>query len=191
MTNWQHPSFFAYVSLAPAHPVRNSLTDTFFQFPCNATFAGILGDVYASALTNPGFNWNCSPAATELENVVMDWAADLFGLAPIFKLTSGKGGGGGVIQATACDSVLVAAISARSQLLAVNPTISLDDMVIYVSSQTHSLGVKAARILGMRVKVLQVTEEDEYALRGETVRAAYEEDRAAGRWPFFISESNC
>lgn len=37
--------------------------------------------------------WNCSPACTELEMVVMDWAAKLFGLDPVFHGNSGIGGG--------------------------------------------------------------------------------------------------
>lgn len=39
-----------------------------------------------------------NPAGTELEAIVMDWAADLFGLSPAFKNSSGVGGG--VIQVT-------------------------------------------------------------------------------------------
>lgn len=94
LTIWQHPSFFAY-------------------FATSSTFEGILGDLYASALPNPGFNvrnvsafictsvnpsiqWDCSPACTELEAVVMDWSAKLFGLDEIF--LNEKGVGGGVLQ---------------------------------------------------------------------------------------------
>jgi hypothetical protein len=37
LTLWQHPSFFAY-------------------FPTASTFEGILGDLYANSVPNPGFN---------------------------------------------------------------------------------------------------------------------------------------
>ena len=37
LTIWQHPSFFAY-------------------YPTAATFEGTLGDLYAAAIPNPGFN---------------------------------------------------------------------------------------------------------------------------------------
>ena len=37
LTLWQHPSFFGY-------------------FPAACTFEGILGDLYSSSVTNPGFN---------------------------------------------------------------------------------------------------------------------------------------
>lgn len=76
ITSWQHPSFFAY-------------------FPSNASFEAILADMYSGAVTNPGFNWICSPAATELEMHMMDWSVRLLGLDECF-LTS-KGVGGGII----------------------------------------------------------------------------------------------
>ena len=40
--------------------------------------------------------WSCSPACTELEAIVMDWAAQMLGLSPEFHNSSGVGGG--VIQ---------------------------------------------------------------------------------------------
>jgi len=38
----------------------------------------------------------CSPACTELENITMDWAAELYGLSPDFLNSAHVGGG--VIQ---------------------------------------------------------------------------------------------
>lgn len=89
ITHWQHPSFFAY-------------------FPSIASFESLLGDIYAGAVSNPGFNvseglirrrilmnfkWACSPASTELEAIVMDWSAKLLGLDNKFHTASGVGGG--------------------------------------------------------------------------------------------------
>lgn len=37
ITHWQHPSFFAY-------------------YPTGSTFEGIIADLYASSVSNPGFN---------------------------------------------------------------------------------------------------------------------------------------
>ena len=37
--------------------------------------------------------WICSPACTELEQVVLDWCAKLFGLSEDFYISSKKGGG--------------------------------------------------------------------------------------------------
>ncbi|KAJ7039190.1 pyridoxal phosphate-dependent transferase [Mycena alexandri] len=169
LTHWQHPSFFAY-------------------FPTAASFEGILGDLYATAAPHPGFNWSCSPASTELEAIVMDWAAKLLGLAPAFHNACGTGGG--ALQTTASDSALVAAVAARERFVSTHSESDaqtpLNSLVIYVTTQTHSLGLKAARVLGLQVRALEVTTEDRYALRGETLRAALEEDLAVGRKPFIL-----
>jgi aromatic-L-amino-acid decarboxylase len=61
-------------------------------------------------------------------------------------------------------------------------------LVMYVSTQTHSLGTKAGKILGITCRALPVTAEDGYALRGETLRKAVQEDVKAGLTPFFVSE---
>ncbi|KAJ7782853.1 pyridoxal phosphate-dependent transferase [Mycena metata] len=153
LTHWQHPSFFAY-------------------YPTAASFEGILGDLYATAAPHPGFNWSCSPASTELEAIVMDWAAKLLGLAPAFHNAAGTGGG--ALQTTASDSALVAAVAARERFVSVHSA-PLNSLVIYVTTETHSLGLKAA-----------LTAADRYALRGETLRTALEEDLALGRKPFIL-----
>ncbi|EJU05861.1 hypothetical protein DACRYDRAFT_75274 [Dacryopinax primogenitus] len=165
ITSWQHPSFFAY-------------------FPSNATFEGMLADLYASSVTNPGFNWACSPACTELESVVMDWAAKMLGLDEAFLVQSGVGGG--VIQTSASDSALVAIVAARSAFLHAHPNVSPSDLLIYGTSQTHSLGAKAALILGLNFKALEVYPTYQYGLRGSTLQKAILEDRQKGKHPFVL-----
>ena len=61
ITHWNHPSFFAY-------------------FPSNTSYASILADLVASGLGVQGMSWQTSPAATELEEVVMDWLRQMIGL---------------------------------------------------------------------------------------------------------------
>jgi aromatic-L-amino-acid/L-tryptophan decarboxylase len=131
--------------------------------------------------------WACSPACTELEAIVMDWSAKLFGLSEEFLNTSGVGGG--VLQTTASDSALVAVVAARSLFARRNPSASAESFVIYTTTQTHSLGKKAALILGVQCRALDVTPEDKFALRGDTLRKALAEDKAAGRHPFILSAS--
>lgn len=53
----------------------------------------MIGELLASAVSNPGFSWICSPACTELEQVVLDWCAKMFGLGDGFLSSSGTGGG--------------------------------------------------------------------------------------------------
>ncbi|CAE6446326.1 unnamed protein product [Rhizoctonia solani] len=165
MTHWQHPSFFAY-------------------FPVANTFESVLADMLAGSVTNPGFNWACSPACTELEMLVMDWAAKLFGLDPTFYIESKSGGG--VLLTTASDSALTAVVAARSRYTKAHPNVPLDRLVIYGTSQTHSLGAKAALILGLHFRAIEVHAKDNYALRGESLVKALEEDREDGKHPFVV-----
>lgn len=76
LTHWQSPNFFAY-------------------FPCISSSAGILGEMLSVGLNVVGFSWITSPAATELENIVMDWLGKLINLPNTYLFS---GGGGGVIQ---------------------------------------------------------------------------------------------
>ncbi|KAG1794187.1 pyridoxal phosphate-dependent transferase [Suillus plorans] len=165
LTHWQHPSFFAY-------------------FPTACTFEGILAELYACSTSNPGFNWSASPACTELEAVVMDWTAQLLGLDESFYNTTEVGGG--VIQTSASDSALIATIAARSRYIREHPHVAMEKLVLYTTTQTHSLGKKAGLVLGLKVRALEVTAADDFALRGETLEAALKEDVDAGLHPFIL-----
>jgi len=63
----------------------------------------------------------------------------------------------------------------------------MEKLVLYTTTQTHSLGKKAGVILGLKVRTLQVTAEDNFALRGETLEVALKEDAQAGLHPFILS----
>jgi len=165
MSPWQHPSFFAY-------------------FPTAGTFESMLGDLYSSSIPTPGFNWACSPASTELEAIVMDWSAKLFGLDSKFFNSSEIGGG--VIQTSASDSALVAVVAARAKYLRDHPDAKQDDLILYTTTQTHSLGLKAGLVLGITCRALEVQSEDKFALRGSTLKNALEEDQKRGKHPFII-----
>ncbi|GAV84171.1 Pyridoxal_deC domain-containing protein, partial [Cephalotus follicularis] len=95
VTHWQSPNFFAY-------------------YPSNSSVAGFLGEMLSAGLSIVGFSWITSPAATELEMIVLDWLAKLLKLPDEF-LSSGQGGG--VIQGTASEAVLVVLLAARDNVL--------------------------------------------------------------------------
>ncbi|KAG6884999.1 hypothetical protein C0993_006650 [Termitomyces sp. T159_Od127] len=114
----------------------------------------------------------------------MDWACQLLGLSPEFLNSSEVGGG--AIQNTASDSALIAIVAARSLYLRHHADVPLTNLVIYTTSQTHSLGVKAGLVLGLSVRVLAVKAEDNFSLRGETLRLALEEDERQGLKPFVL-----
>src|SRR5262249_44357752 len=87
ITHWNHPAFFAY-------------------FPSNTSYASVLGDLACAGLGVQGMSWQTSPAATEIEEVVLDWLRQLLGLSAAWT---------GVIQDTASTATLRALIFAREQ----------------------------------------------------------------------------
>jgi len=94
-------------------------------------------------------------------------------------------------KTTASDAVLTAVVAARSLYQRNHPDIDMEDLVIYTTTQTHSLGAKAGLILGIKVKALEVRFEDQLSLRGATLRKALEEDIGSGIHPFIMSKSFC
>ena len=62
--------------------------------------------------------------------------------------------------------------------------------MIYTSTQTHSLGVKAGLVLGLQVRAIDVKLEDEFSLRGDALKAALKEDAILGKRPFILSKSH-
>lgn len=60
--------------------------------------------------------------------------------------------------------------------------------MIYTTTQTHSLGTKAALVLGLTARALEVSADDAMGLRGATLQKALKEDAEAGLHPFVLSE---
>lgn len=81
----------------------------------------------------------------------------------------------------------MATVAARSRYVRQHPDVPSEKLVLYTTTQTHSLGKKAGLILGLNVRALEVTAEDNYALRGGTLKRALEEDSRAGLYPFILS----
>ena len=164
VTHWQHPSFFAY-------------------FPANASGPAVLGDLLSAGLGVQGMLWATSPAATELETVVLDWLAELLDLPAAFR----GPGGHGVIQDTASSAVLCALLAAlhRDSAGEVRRDGVRDRYAVYVSPETHSSVEKAARIAGLGETALRVLETDPDALSvtADSLRRAVEADRAGGVRP--------
>ena len=67
------------------------------------------------------------------------------------------------------------------------PDIPTEKLLIYTTTQTHSLGKKTGAVLGLKVRVLDVTSQDKFALRGCTLAQELETDKAAGLHPFILS----
>lgn len=173
MTHWQHPDFYAF-------------------FPAQLSPAALLGDTIASAMNQPGFNWVASPAATELEVIVMDWLSRAFGLPEA--MTWGSTGGG-VLQPSATEAAVVAVLAAKGKSLerftnTEEKQQASTKLVCYISDQAHFCVEKACRIHYIphvrRIKTTG-TPGGNYPMTGAAVREAVEADVAAGLIPCFLS----
>ncbi|THU56229.1 hypothetical protein C4D60_Mb11t15090 [Musa balbisiana] len=170
ITHWQSPDYFAY-------------------FPSNSSTAGFLGEMLSAGFNIVGFSWVTSPAATELEVIVLDWLAKMLKLPNQFLSTGPSGKGGGVIQGTASEAILVVLLAARDKILRKVGKKSLEKLVVYASDQTHSALQKACQIAGIFPENLRVLKTDltsNYALSLEVVSEAISSDLSAGLIPFFI-----
>ncbi|KAG2538052.1 tyrosine decarboxylase 1-like [Panicum virgatum] len=167
LTHWQSPSFFAY-------------------FPMNASTAGFAGEMLSAGLNVVPFVWAASPAAAELECVVVDWMGKLLGL-PQSLLFSG--GGGGVLQGSTCEAVVCTLAAARDRALARLGHENIMRLVVYASDQTHVTFQKGARLVGIppsNFRVIQTSAASGYGLTADAVRAAVDRDVARGLVPLYL-----
>lgn len=154
MTHWGHPGFFAY-------------------FPTGNAPESLLAEMLATTLGAQCMSWQTSPAATELEQVVMDWLRQMVGLPASFT---------GVIQDTASTATLVALISARDRA---GPP--LDRLTVYTSAEAHSSVAKGVRLAGYREAHLRLVPVDSrFAMRPEALAERLAADQAAGLRPAAI-----
>jgi aromatic-L-amino-acid decarboxylase len=136
ITHWNHPRFFAYFAISGSEP-------------------GILAELLAATLNVNAMLWRTSPAATELEELVLDWVAQLMGLPD---------GLHGHIEDTASTSTLAALAAARE----LRP-----GGVVLCSDQAHSSVEKAARILGLEARKVAV--DDEFRMRPDVLAEVLED----------------
>jgi aromatic-L-amino-acid/L-tryptophan decarboxylase len=161
MTHWNHPGWFAY-------------------FPCNNSPPSILGEMLTSTIGAQGMSWATSPAATELEQLVMDWLRQMIGL---------PAGWVGVIQDTASTATLVALLTARERATDGRAgTAGLEaagaPLAVYASREAHSSIDKAVKLAGYGLDRLRhIDTDDVFALRPDVLARALEADRAAGIRP--------
>ena len=85
--------------------------------------------------------------------------------------------------------MLAVVVAARTLYLKDHPDTNLEDLVIYTTTQTHSVGSKAALVLGLQLRSIEVKAEDEFSLREDALRNALENDAKLGRKPFILSEA--
>ena len=162
ITHWQHPSFFAY-------------------FPANTSEPSILAEFLTAALGAQCMVWQASPAAAELEEVVMEWLCQMLQLPETFT---------GVIQDTASTSTLCALLCARERTT--NHIINNQGfgegrghrLVVYASEEAHSSVEKGVKIAGFgRDHLRLIPTGEDYAMVPEELERTIEKDKREGRVP--------
>lgn len=163
ITHWNHPAFFAYFSISSSVP-------------------GILAELLIAALDVNAMLWKTSPAATELEELAMDWLRQMLGLEP---------GWFGIINDTASISSMLALAAAREA----RPELAIrergmagrDDLPrlrVYTSVHAHSSIDKGALTLGIGLEnVVHIPTDEEFRMRPALLAEAIARDRAAGFLP--------
>ena len=161
ITHWQHPNWHAY-------------------FPANNSPESILGEILTAGMGAQGMSWLTSPAATELEDLVMEWLRQMLGL---------PAGLQGVIQDSASGATLAALLSARERAtdFEANESGLRRPLIAYASPETHSSIEKGIKIAGYGRRNLRLIETDEaFAMIPAKLEAAIAADRAAGLQPAIV-----
>ena len=167
ISHWNHPGWFAY-------------------FPSNCDLSSVLADLVAAGLGSQGMNWQTSPAATEVEDVVMDWLRQMVALPDTFI---------GVIQDTASTATFGALLCARERASSFSQNrgglqAERRPLTVYASDQAHSSIQKGALLAGFGAEHLRLLEtDDEHALRIDALETAVEKDLAAGCRPCAVVAS--
>jgi len=146
-------------------------------FGWTATAPGLLGEVITAPLNVNAMTWRTSPAATELETVVIDWLRQWLGLPDQFD---------GVVYDTASVGIMHALAVAREEAA---PSTRKHGLIgagapvfrVYASDQAHSSVEKAAIALGLgEENVQRVPTGAEFRMDMATLRAMIERDLASG-----------
>src|SRR5947199_2768682 len=165
ITHWNAPGFLAYFSNTGSGP-------------------GILGEVLCAALNVNAMLWRTSPAATELEQVTLDWLRQMLGLPhPLF----------GVINDTASSGVLYALAAAREALplhirqQGIAGRTDVPRLRYYASQEAHSSVDKAGIVLGVGQEGLRkIGVDSEFRMDAMQLEQAIQEDIIAGWQPFAV-----
>ncbi|MDO6965535.1 pyridoxal phosphate-dependent decarboxylase family protein [Rhizobium alvei] len=161
LTHWQHPRFFAY-------------------FPANAAPVSVIADYLVTAVAAQCMLWQTSPAATEMETVVLDWLRQALGLSDGFA---------GVIQDSASSATLAAVLVMRERALGwkgnTDGLANHAPVRIYATKEVHTSIDRAIWISGVgQANLVRIpTKGPLKGMDPEALDRAIEADRAAGLLP--------
>src|SRR3989454_4675241 len=165
LTHWSHPSFFAYFATSTSAP-------------------GIFGELLSAAFDVKSMLWRTSPAATELEEVVLDWLRQMIGL---------DNGMSGFIYDTASVSSMHAIAAAREGVElrireeGMSGRKDLPLLRVYASEQAHSSIDKGIITLGLGQRSLRkIPSDNEFRMDAKALADAIDEDKRNGILPFCV-----
>ena len=162
MLNWSHPDFLAY-------------------FGCTSTAPGLLGEIASAALNVNAMTWRTSPAATELETVVIGWLREWMQLPREWS---------GVVFDTASIGIMHALCAAREEVVPDARRRGMSGapvLRVYTSDQAHSSVEKAAIAIGVgEENVVRIACDDEFRMRVDALRHAIERDLASNFQPLAV-----
>src|SRR5205809_596544 len=165
LTNWNHPSFFAYFATSTSAP-------------------GIFGELLTAAFDNKAMLWRTSPASTELEEVALDWLRQMMGL---------DDGLSGIIYDTASVSSMHAIAAAREGVEmrireeGMSGRNDLPLLRVYASEQAHSSIDKGIITLGLGQRALRkIPADSEFRLDAKALVESIDEDKRNGMLPFCV-----
>lgn len=165
MTHWNHPGFMAYFSSSGSGP-------------------GIIAEMLTAALNVNAMLWRTSPAATELEQVTLEWLKQMLGLPGSFD-------GSLVDGASMANFLAIAAarewagIGIREQ--GMSGRADLARLTLYTSVQAHSSMEKGAITAGLgRESVRAIATDDAFRMDPGALDAAVLADIKAGHRPLFV-----
>ncbi|HSV31962.1 MAG TPA: pyridoxal-dependent decarboxylase [Atribacteraceae bacterium] len=164
ITHWQHPGWFAY-------------------FPANTSPPSILAELLTAGLGAQCMVWQTSPAATELEEVVMEWLRQMLQLPEGWK---------GVIQDTASTATLCALLTAREVAteFSGNTFGVQKPLTVYASEEAHSSIEKGIKIAGFGKTNLRLVPTDRnFAMLPEKLEELIKRDKTQGLTPACVVAS--
>ncbi|HLB10313.1 MAG TPA: aminotransferase class I/II-fold pyridoxal phosphate-dependent enzyme, partial [Gemmatimonadaceae bacterium] len=165
IVHWGHPAFLGY-------------------FGSTSNGPALLGEMIAAALNVSAMTWRTSPAASELEGVVLAWIRDLIGLPEAFM---------GIVYDTASVALMHALAAAREvagsevRTRGLIARSELRPLRVYASDQAHSSVEKAMIVLGLgEENVVRVRSDERFRMDVQELERAIAGDVARGIRPMAV-----
>ncbi|MCY3833869.1 MAG: aminotransferase class I/II-fold pyridoxal phosphate-dependent enzyme [Chloroflexi bacterium] len=149
----------------------------FAYIPLANNFVGVLADALAAGFNIFNAVWLQGPGAAQIERLTVDWLRQLFGLP--------AQAGGAFVSGGSVANLTALAVAREIRLAG-----DIEGAAAYCSDQVHFAVSRGLRLLGFRREQLRkIPSDDDFRLSLPRLRAAIEQDRAAGRKPYCVIAS--